>query len=384
MRVTLIAHGARAAGGLMCSLNFVKSLNRTASNHQFLLVVAPDVGFEQIELPAGSEVYLYKQAGNKLRRLIFDNIELPKLVRRFNSDWVFGMGNIGLSRPPCMQAVLIQDAHLVYPWRVHNPKMVLTEKLTRLYQEYQLKKTLRNTDLIFCQTPMMRERFIRKFRCHPEIVKILPNAISKVAKPINEKRVNSSVLPNQTQFTLFFLTRYYTHKNLEILIPLFTKYSEKLADVRCFITIEPYCRKAREFLDNIKKNSLGEKIVNIGTLSETELPVYYQLVDAVFLPTLLESFSGTYLEAMYFGKPILTSDFDFAHYVCGDAALYFDPFDPADISDKIVCLKDNNVLRQTLVNKGKDRTSGLFSNWDEVAGSAIKYMEQLMSQKRLL
>ena len=30
------------------------------------------------------------------------------------------------------------------------------------------------------------------------------------------------------------------------------------------------------------------------------------------MPTLLESFSGTYVESMYFEKPILTSDLDFA------------------------------------------------------------------------
>jgi glycosyltransferase involved in cell wall biosynthesis len=45
----------------------------------------------------------------------------------------------------------------------------------------------------------------------------------------------------------------------------------------------------------------------------------------LFFPTLLETYGFPYIEAMFFKKPILTSDLDFAHSICEDIAFYFNP-----------------------------------------------------------
>ena len=45
-----------------------------------------------------------------------------------------------------------------------------------------------------------------------------------------------------------------------------------------------------------------------------------------------------YLEAMAAARPILTSDRDFARWMCGAAARYFDPLDPVSIVDVIAAL----------------------------------------------
>ena len=86
---------------------------------------------------------------------------------------------------------------------------------------------------------------------------------------------------------------------------------------------------------------------------------FYNCVGLLF-PTLLESFSGTHIEAMHFGLPILTSDLDFAHYVCGKAALYFDPWAPQDIAEKILLLKNNPDIRDQLVKAGTARITNFF------------------------
>ena len=75
----------------------------------------------------------------------------------------------------------------------------------------------------------------------------------------------------------------------------------------------------------IESQGLTDRILNLGPVDLEDLPNVYRASDALFLPTLLESFSGTYLEAMHYGLPILTTDLDFARNICRDAALYFDP-----------------------------------------------------------
>ncbi len=102
-------------------------------------------------------------------------------------------------------------------------------------------------------------------------------------------------------------------------------------------------------------------IFNVGPVQVMECPSLYEECDFMFLPTLLECFSASYVEAMLMAKPILTSDLGFAHTVCDDAAVYFNPVDPDDIIDKIVYLMNTSKLRDVLVENGKKRLSAFNS-----------------------
>lgn len=99
--------------------------------------------------------------------------------------------------------------------------------------------------------------------------------------------------------------------------------------------------------------------------------------DALLMPSLLESFSGTYLEAMHFGLPILTSDLDFAREVCHDAALYFDPWDTASIRDAILRVKNESELAHNLCEKGNSRLVGMQKSWDEIVRNILQELLKL-------
>jgi hypothetical protein len=51
----------------------------------------------------------------------------------------------------------------------------------------------------------------------------------------------------------------------------------------------------------------------------------------IFMPSLMESFSGAYAEALLHRRLIFTSHYDFATGLLGDAAFYFDPLKPEHI-----------------------------------------------------
>jgi glycosyltransferase involved in cell wall biosynthesis len=93
----------------------------------------------------------------------------------------------------------------------------------------------------------------------------------------------------------------------------------------------------------------------MGSIPHKSCPSLYAQSDALFAPTLLETFSAAYPEAMKMEKPILTSNYSFAKDVCQDAALYFDPLDPVDIAEKIKKLIEDTALQHELVEKGKKR-----------------------------
>lgn len=377
MRIAVLAYNLHVGGGLSVGQNIVALLPKVGPEHTYLILVPKGKGYAKHEEKENIEVKEIPRM-NFIRRLLFDVFCLPRLVKEFHPDVVWGLGNIGLRKPSCKQAILFHQPHLIYEARYYG-KMTFLEriKITGLIK-WWLRRSLKHTNLVFCQTPVARDRFSRSFHYPVDKIKIMPNAVSRFAAVSRQLAGVPKILEKDTQFNLFFLTKFYAHKNLEILIDIFRKYSETLKGIRCIVTVAPeqHCN-AKKFLSNIRRYNLQESIVNVGPLKQEELAGYFYNSQALFFPTLLESFSGTYLEAMHFGLPILTSDLDFARHVCGDAALYFNPWDPQDIIDKINTMKKDGFLREGLINNGRQRASSFFRNWEDIVASAIKEIEFL-------
>jgi glycosyltransferase involved in cell wall biosynthesis len=102
----------------------------------------------------------------------------------------------------------------------------------------------------------------------------------------------------------------------------------------------------------------------------------------MLFPTLLESLSATYLEAMQLDLPILTSNLDFAHEICGPAALYFDPWSVQSILETIVRIRKDTDLRSRLVRAGHERLKTAYNkSWDDIARHIASDLHKLMFGK---
>jgi glycosyltransferase involved in cell wall biosynthesis len=107
-----------------------------------------------------------------------------------------------------------------------------------------------------------------------------------------------------------------------------------------------------------------------------QIPALYTACDLLLLPTLLESFSGTYIEAMHYGVPVCTSDRDFAHVVCGEDAVYFDPTSAQDIHATIRRLLDDPALKARLIEGGRARAAA-HPSWPDVAARCLVLLERI-------
>jgi glycosyltransferase involved in cell wall biosynthesis len=72
-------------------------------------------------------------------------------------------------------------------------------------------------------------------------------------------------------------------------------------------------------------------------------------------PSLYEGFGLPPIEAMIHGCPVVTSHLSSLPEVCGDAALYVDPYDTQDIEAKLSMLINDPELRASLVAKGHEQ-----------------------------
>ncbi len=352
---------AKSAGGRSILTNFLTVAREESDEFEYVVAVgsaddwqefaSPRIGF--IEVGAWSATTLIPLASL---------LVLPRLARQAGCDMVFNPADVPM-RTDVPQVFLFDWPYAAYPdspaWQLCSRKEWVARKVKlRLF-----RALLGKVDLMLAQTEVFAERLKELY--HLKDVAVMPNAVS--LDNFHGGRGRDFNLGGG--YRLLCLSRHYPHKNIEIFLPVAERIRASSEDIKIVTTIFPEDGEgARRFLDEVANRDLGGIIVNVGTVPMTEVPDLYRQTDALLLPTLLESFSGTYVEAMFHRKPILTSDLPFAKAVCEDAAWYFDPSDPDEIFQRILQARDDDRLREQRLAKADELLAAL-PDWPETYGN---------------
>jgi glycosyltransferase involved in cell wall biosynthesis len=100
---------------------------------------------------------------------------------------------------------------------------------------------------------------------------------------------------------------------------------------------------------------LPESFCFLGYVPDAELSALYRHAAWFVFPSLYEGFGLPAIEAMAHGCPVLAARAASIPEVCGDAALYFDPNDPADLAQLLQRVLDEPWLRQALAEPAAQR-----------------------------
>lgn len=381
-KIAFIAHNLRAGGGLVGTLNLLKSLKNASANEKFLVIYPKGCGYEDIELPADSEIFVYSRNHSPLQRIWFEAISLPKIVRCFRPDVICGLGNIGLNNPCAPQAIFVHFPFVMYD-KDDYPKMPFIANLKTEALRRQIKKSAAKSDLIFCQTPVVKKRFVERFGYPEDKIRIIRwPPPDEIARPVGSTAPR--VLDKSGgDFFIFIMTRYLPYRNPGVLIPLCKKYGVEFRRHRIRFITNVNAERSRpswEFVNEIHRQHFDDIVTNVGVLPREEVSNYLWHSDVLWLPTYIETLCLPFLEAMTLGVPILAPNIDFARYVCGQAAVFYDPGDIDSAFEKIMLLRQDSTLRKTLAERGKvelaDRTK-FSANWEEVAAEMLRELRQL-------
>lgn len=373
-RIAFIAHALRAGGGISVGKNIIRSFGKNAPNWKYFCSIPANLQYDDICMDIPHCVTsVFK--GGLTTRLHYDLIHLPREVNAFCPDVVVSLQNVTLSRVSYPQLLLVHQPHLFYPIKNYG-SISFKRYIKGIVQKKRFRKDLHTISMLFCQTETAIQRIREQYNYSGQVT-LCPNAISEFTmRGAIGTELPWQLSPYAQKRRLFYLTRYYPHKNIEILIDLFRRYDHELKDTIVIITLSPeQDPSTKQLLERIAAYGLTKSIVNVGPLKQEELASYFTNCDALLMPTLMESFSGTYIEAMHFGLPILTSDLDFAHEICGDAAIYFDPWSPSDITRAILELDHN---KQSLREKGRLHLQQYSTSWDDVARIMIDSIHKIL------
>lgn len=382
LKIAILAHSLRVTGGKTIGASVLSALQRVAPEHEYLITVPADSDFENCtrELPRVDLIAC--DAPNRLARMRFDRKLVRETIPKFTPDVIYALSGQGIAKAPCPQALFPQDAHLFYPAK-HFAGDTFKAKLVKRFHRMLLARCLKSSQLIFCQTPVVAERIRKTYGYNGKSTVVY-------GAPPDSLQTNGAAIAAPPEYAehngklkIACISAFYGHKNVDAIADAVEQFPDDFRDIVFFLTVAAQQHPAAaEFINRIASEKFRGRIVNLGQRPLAELKPIYANADAMMLPTLLETFGLPYVEAMSFGLPILTSDLDFAHAVCGDAALFFDPWSPQSIRDQIVRFRDDAKLRASLAAKSRERLTFFARSWDEITETMIRDLEQLVAEAK--
>jgi glycosyltransferase involved in cell wall biosynthesis len=367
--------------------------------------VVPRFGFRENGLPnrVGSSEYCYQllnnlqKIDNKNNYIIYLPTKVPADMPAENSRWKYdsfsvkklwtllGLGR-KLSKNPDNLSVFFSPTHYL-PLRVPVPSVIsildvsyhhypaLFNKKDLLQLKLWGRYSIMNAKKIITISQASKGDIIKLYKVNPEKISV----VYPSAKPEGEIKKTMTDLKKDFGIRgkyILFVGTLQPRKNVVKLIEAFSKLKEK--EIQLLI-IGKKGWQYDEILSAPEKFGILDRVVFLHSVTDEDLPSFYSNAQMFVLPSLYEGFGLPVLEAMQYSCPVITSSTSSLPEAGGDAALYVDPKDTADIAEKMQKLLDDTNLREELVKKGKEQVKKF--SWENTAKETLRILEEVGNGK---
>lgn len=410
-------------GGAQNVLNLWRMVREAGCGHEWLAVARPELRLDD----AGSEPWrlLRRVAVRSFgQRLWLENVWVPALAGRWGADVIFTPMGAGPLRGPVPAVIGWHDSYVAYPesplWRRCTARFRVVAAVRARYARVAARRALR----ICVQTDIMARRLARVWGIEAERFRVIANGPSRFLEegtlgpappgegvgsaaaagveewggagvasgrgaagpqgPGSAGRGGGSapVGPGRGSVRrILVVAEPQPAKNLEVVPAVAAALLQRgVRDAEFVLTVPerggPYMKPVERALAQAET---GVRVRRIGRVPHERLAALYRSGDAVFLPSLIESFSAAYVEAMQFGLPIVTSDLEFARDICGDAAVYAAPLDAPACAEALARVLADEVLRERLRDAGFARVR-TFPDWRQRFAAYLGVLEEAVGR----
>jgi glycosyltransferase involved in cell wall biosynthesis len=239
----------------------------------------------------------------------------------------------------------------------------------RLYSNLMFRSVSRKADQILTVSNFTKQQFIQ-YTGHKE------SNITVTHLGVDSSWRDIAASPHWNERPYFlYVGNVKPHKNLKRLITAYQSIKEQIPQTLVIVGKKDGFIMNDPDMEAIANGS-EQNIIFTGYVSDDELKQYYVNADGLVFPSLYEGFGLPPLEAMACGVPVLVSNAASLPEVCGDAALYCDPYSVDDIAKKLLVIGLENEPRNGLIEKGKKWVEQF--TWDHCAKVTIESIEKIM------
>jgi len=195
-------------------------------------------------------------------------------------------------------------------------------------------------------------------------------------KHINSEEIKARkvLLGLERRSYIIYPANFYPHKNHRRLLDAYERCVFSGKDMPKLVLIGVAWGNNNDIERAIKEKNLTKYVTTRSHLSSKELAWLYTHCRFVIIPTLFEGFCMPAVEALAFNKLVVCSDLPILREVTDNNALFFDPYDPLEIAQKII-----EGLR--LENDAQRSTKGCITdryNWPSAAKKTLAILDRAM------
>ena len=273
--------------------------------------------------------------------------KLEELENKLNPDVVYS-----ITAPSYFRFKAPEVMRFTNPWVTHPNKYawsLLSWKEKIYYYLYNLnqKRMIKKAHYFITQTETCAKGIQYITGVPKSRIKVISNVLPAIFNTLDNTPVLRGDFVN-----IACVGAATVHKNFDLIPDVLKTFKEQgYGNIRMHVTLpydDPILLKIQK---KLQIYGLSDMLINHGRLLQNELGEMYRGCQFCYLPTLLEVFSASVLEAMYYGLPIVASNFEFNSEILEDSCLYYEPKNAIDAVNKFIMLMKNLKLQDSCRKK---------------------------------
>lgn len=279
----------------------------------------------------------------RLKGHLWEQLELQKYVLK-NNAFLISFCNTG---PLFVKNQIVTIHDLCF--KIH-PEWF--SKSFSIFYNFLIPRLVKVSKAIITVSEVSKNELVEELGVPDDKITVVYNAVASVFDKQNVSNINSVNKP-LTENYILSVSSHHPRKNFERLVEAF-KLIENDNLKLCIIG-----NVSKNFKST--KNIDEENIVFLENISDETLVSYYKYARLFVFPSLYEGFGIPIIEAASMGTAVCVSDIPVFKEICGENAVYFDPYDLLSIKNGILEGLNNThtVLPEVDFSKFNWETSAL-------------------------
>lgn len=340
-------------------LEIIRCLQKMDKQNEYWVFVAPgeDVCLQETENfhieVLGSGFYPY-----------WEQVLLPRAVKRVEAEILHCSSNTAPLHSPVPFVLTLHD--IICLEKEEGSSKSAYQRLGRIYSRFVIPKVARKAARVITVSEYERGRILEKLRLPKEQVAVVYNGFGK--------EFNESLASSERNY-LLFLGATAPKKNTRGTLLAYAMYLEKSKKALRLKIADLSREKVEEYLREIGRESLMEKIDCLNYVPHSQLPALYGGASAFLYTSYRESFGIPQLEAMACLCPVVVSNASALPEVAGEGAVYVDPYQPESIAQALLRLEEDEEYRNSAVEWGRKRIQSF--SWEKTAAEVKEIYESI-------
>jgi len=357
-RIRLHLTNVTGAGASQLLLSLLPALERHPGL-QISEIHLPDSGSLADYQPV-SDAGISKRYKRRLPNALSRIVECLALGHQFDGAApLLVLGDLPL-RCDAPQVVFVQTSHLLRPTQFHLNLAALKFWISR--QVFRLNARFAQAFIV--QTVVMKAGLAASYPSIADKIHVIAQPVPSWLLEGDQRRSGPRARPG-AGFKLFYPAAAYPHKNHKLLANIESTEASVWPIETLVLTLPAQVNPAPHV----------SWIRCVGFLSPAEMIRTYAEVDGLLFLSTDESYGFPLVEAMFLGLPIVCPDLAYAHALCSDQAIYFDPASISSLHHAVDTLSAK--LASGWWPDWTGQISELPKSWDVVADEMIDVVRRM-------